>query len=273
TMPRGLAQSEARDPRNFSLAEWQQAKRQGKDPRAIKAVLQDAWAISDTKASFIHALEERGYWLAKGDRRSFVALDMHGEVYAVPTWIGVRTKAVRQRLENEDDLPDVATTKAKIAEEMQEAMRRHKGQLLSDLQPRNSQLHKQRRAMVHRHRATRRKLIETIERRKWEEARTRQSRFRSGLKGLWDWARGEAKRIQRRNEAEAKACALRDREELDALVFAQLAERRRLVDMRAELARDFTSRWRNIRDDIRAYDEMREHREIERKRRRTRRFG
>ncbi|MBB4305723.1 hypothetical protein GGD81_004805, partial [Rhodobium orientis] len=32
TMPRGLAQSEARDPRNFSLAEWQQAKRQGKDP-------------------------------------------------------------------------------------------------------------------------------------------------------------------------------------------------------------------------------------------------
>ena len=270
TMPRGLAQSDARDPRNFSLAEWQQAKRQGKDPRAIKAVLQDAWAISDTKASFIHALEERGYRLAKGDRRSFVALDMHGEVYAVPKWIGVRTKAVRQRLGNEDDLPDVATTKAKIAEEMQEAMRRHKGQLLSDLQPRNSQLHKQRRAMVHRHRATRHKLIETIEHRKWEEARTRQSRIRSGLKGLWDLACGETKRIQHRNEREAAACALRDREELDALIVAQLAGRRRLVDMRDELAREFASRRREIRDDIRAYGQLRDHPAFADRRRPTR---
>ncbi|MBK5950851.1 hypothetical protein CCR93_15430 [Rhodobium orientis] len=272
TMPRGLAQSEARDPRNFSLAEWQQAKRQGKDPRAIKAVLQDAWAISDTKASFIHALEERGYRLAKGDRSSFVALDMHGEVYALPKWIGVRTKIVRQRLGDEDDLPDVATTKATIAEEMQDALQRHKGQLLSDLQPRNSRLHKQRRAMVHRHRATRQKLIETIERRKWQEARIRQSRFRSGLKGLWDWARGEAKRIQQRNEAEAKACALRDRKELDALVFAQLAERRQLVDMRAALAREFASRRRNIHDDIRAYDAMHRSRGSESQHRKNRRL-
>ncbi|MBB4302111.1 hypothetical protein GGD81_001135 [Rhodobium orientis] len=57
--------------------------------------------------------------------------------------------------------------------------------------------------MVHRNRATRRRLIEAIDCRKWEEARPRQSRFRSGLKGLWDWARGETKRIQRRNETEA----------------------------------------------------------------------
>ncbi|MCW2308865.1 relaxase/mobilization nuclease domain-containing protein [Rhodobium gokarnense] len=270
TMPRGLVQSDAGDPRNFSLAEWQQAKRQGKDPRAIKAALQDAWAISDAKTSFIHALEERGYRLAKGDRRSFVALDMHGEVCALPKWIGVRTKAVRQRLSDEDDLPDVAATKAKIAEEMQEAMQRHKGQLLSDLQPYNSQLHKQRRAMVHRHRATRQKLIETIEHRKWQEARIRQSRFRSGLKGLWDWARGETKRIQHRNEREAAACALRDREELDASIFAQLAERRRLVDMRAELAREFASRRREIRDDIRAYGQLRDHPAFADRRRPTR---
>jgi len=271
TMPHGLAQSAARDPRNFSLAEWQQAKRQGKDPRTIKTTLQDAWAISDTKTSFIHALEERGYRLARGDRRSFVALNMNGEVYALPKWIGIRTKAVRQRLGDEDNLPDIATTKAKIAEEMQEAMQRHKGELLNDLRPRNSHLHKQRRAMIHRHRTTRRKLIETIERRKWEEARVRQSRFRSGLKHLWDWARGETKRIQHRNEAEAKACELRDRKELDALIFAQLAERRRLVDMRTELAREFTARRRDIRDDIRAYDEMRDHPEFADRRRSTRR--
>lgn len=30
-----------------------------------------------------------------------------------------------------------------------------------------------------------------------------------------------------------------------ALVFTQLAERRRLVDMRAEFAREFATRWRD----------------------------
>ena len=76
-MPRGLVQSGDADPRNFSLAQWQQAKRQHKDPRAIKTALQDAWAISDSKASFECALRDRGFWLARGDRRGFVAIDTH----------------------------------------------------------------------------------------------------------------------------------------------------------------------------------------------------
>ncbi len=36
TMPLGMINSEKRDPRNFTLTEWQQAKRTGIDPRAIK---------------------------------------------------------------------------------------------------------------------------------------------------------------------------------------------------------------------------------------------
>lgn len=59
-MPRGLANRSERDPRNFTLSEWQQAKRTGKDVREIKATIQDAWAISDSKSAFNHALEERG---------------------------------------------------------------------------------------------------------------------------------------------------------------------------------------------------------------------
>ena len=35
-MPRGLTQSEGSDPRNFTLEQWQQAKRQDKAPRTIK---------------------------------------------------------------------------------------------------------------------------------------------------------------------------------------------------------------------------------------------
>jgi len=38
-MPRGLMDSEARDPRNYDLAEHQQAKRMGLNARDLKAEL------------------------------------------------------------------------------------------------------------------------------------------------------------------------------------------------------------------------------------------
>ncbi len=60
-IPRGLVNSEERNPKNFTHAEWQQAKRIGKDPRAIRTDIQDAWAISDSKAAFRHAMAECGY--------------------------------------------------------------------------------------------------------------------------------------------------------------------------------------------------------------------
>ena len=79
-MPQGFVDPSLKDPRSFTLAEWQQAKRIGKDPRAIKTAFQDAWAISDSRAAFARALEERGYHLAQGNRRSYVAVDCDGEV-------------------------------------------------------------------------------------------------------------------------------------------------------------------------------------------------
>lgn len=68
-MPLGFMDSRKHDPRNFSLAEWQQAKRMGRDPKALKATVQECWAVSDNAAAFAKALEARGLYLAKGDRR------------------------------------------------------------------------------------------------------------------------------------------------------------------------------------------------------------
>lgn len=255
-MPRGLMKSAASDPSNFTLAEWQQARRNEKDPRAIKTAIQDAWAVSDTKATLILALEERGYRLARGDSRGFVALDRHGEVYSLPRWIGIKTKDVRARLGDEATLPGVAEVKGRIAEEMQPAVSRLKSELLGDLRRRNGDLREQKRGMVVRHREARHALSEKIERRRWEEARTRQARFRTGLRGVWDWMRGETQRIRERNEAEAKMAAQRDREELDALIFAQLEERRRMIDLRGEIAREFALQNRDIRDELRAYGHL-----------------
>jgi hypothetical protein len=82
-MPRGLQDRSLRDPLTFSREEWQQAKRAGLDPRELKAVLQQCWSASDSRAAFEQALKERGFWLAQGDRRGFVAVDYRGAVYSL----------------------------------------------------------------------------------------------------------------------------------------------------------------------------------------------
>lgn len=117
-LPEGFKDKQNRNPTNFTLAEWQQAKRQGKDARAIKRVFQEAWSISDTKAAFAHALEEKGYVLARGDRGRFVAVDAHGEVYAVPKWTGLKAKQVREKLGDAKQLQSVDEAKDQIARKM-----------------------------------------------------------------------------------------------------------------------------------------------------------
>lgn len=155
TMPRGLMVSEDRDPRSFTLAEWQQAKRIGKDPRGIKATFQDCWAVSDTGAAFAQALKERGYILAKGDRRGFVAVDYRGEVYAVAKWTGVKTKAMRARLKDEQSLPSVKDARSQIAEDMTRRLRDLEKQQHSAIQARLAELDAKRQSMtLQTHRGT-----------------------------------------------------------------------------------------------------------------------
>ena len=63
-MPSGFLDSKNRDPRNFTLDEWQQAKRAGLDARGAQGIAQECWAASDNSKTFAHALEERGLiWL------------------------------------------------------------------------------------------------------------------------------------------------------------------------------------------------------------------
>nr|WP_281248869.1 relaxase/mobilization nuclease domain-containing protein [Roseovarius marisflavi] len=117
-MPRGLQDRRLRDPLNFSREEWQQAKRAGIDPREIKAAFQDAWKHSDNRTSFKHALKERGFWLAKGDRRDFVAIDYRGEVYSLSRYAGVKTKELAARLGDHEKLLSVVQVKEAIAQSM-----------------------------------------------------------------------------------------------------------------------------------------------------------
>jgi hypothetical protein len=83
TMPDGLIDRTLRNPLNFDRKEWFQAKRIKQDPRDVKGLFQQCWSASDSGKAFKQAMEERGYFLARGDRRAVVALDVHGEIYAV----------------------------------------------------------------------------------------------------------------------------------------------------------------------------------------------
>jgi hypothetical protein len=176
TMPRGLVDSKERDPRNFTLAEWQQAKRVGKDPRAIKTAIQDAWAISDSKAAFVHALEERGYTLARGDRRGYVAVDIHGEVYAIARQIkGIKTKQVRERLGDEKALPSVEQAQHNIANDMLPVLRRFKEELRTEVKSQTEDAKHALAEMVAKQRAERQAFVQKLAVRAQQEAVARQA--------------------------------------------------------------------------------------------------
>ncbi|MFP7673719.1 relaxase/mobilization nuclease domain-containing protein [Marivita sp. S0852] len=227
-LPEGYRDKRNRDPRNFTLAEWQQAKRQGKDARDIKRTFQEAWAVSDTKEAFANALEEKGYVLARGDRRGFVAVDVHGEVFAVPKWAGLKTKQVRDKLGDPKDLRSVDKAKVHIAQTMQPVLSRWQEELDARKQKLKEQQDQARAELVKRQRAERERLKSKQNERRIFEAEQRQARFRSGLQGLWDRVRGEHGRIRKENELEAWQAHVRDQKQMDNLVFRDLEDRRAL---------------------------------------------
>ncbi|MEQ9489541.1 MAG: relaxase [Alphaproteobacteria bacterium] len=242
TMPRGLMDRSQCDPKNFTLEEWQQAKRVGRDTRDIKTAIQDAWAMSDSKAALTHALEERGFQLAKGDRRGFVAIDYTGEPYSLPRWADVKTKDVRQRIGDGSDLASVDEAKTQLATGMLAKMQGFQRDLNERAKREREAFQEKRQVLVEVQRSERAQFAARQQNRQNIENQERQDRFRRGLKGLWDRMRGEHRRIMEENLREAKQAALRDQSEKDALVFDQLSARRDLVKEtkkeRAQLKRD-----------------------------------
>ena len=258
-MPRGLTDKSLADPKNYTLADYQQAQRIGKDVKAINRAFEDAWAISDSKSAFINALEERGYKLARGDRRGFVAVDWRGEVFSISRKVGVKPKELHERLGDENELRSVDEVREQIAHEMTPAIARHQQELDRQAGAKDSEFKQRRRELVNRQRRQRKAQAEKIKQRRLEEAKARQARFRRGLKGLWDRMRGEHRRIRLLNEQEVKDASIRDRAEKDELIFSQLSERRQLDVFRLHVREEFQRERDRLRLDADCYRQM--HRE------------
>lgn len=257
-MPRGLMDSNERDPFNFTLAQWQQAKRAGKDPKEIKAAFQDCWAVSDGQASFASALKERGYILARGDRRGFVALDHFGEVYAVSKWAGVKAKETRAKLTAPETLPSVQEAKQDIAQKMSSHLETLKQNQDAIVQSRLAALKEEKEKLVARQRKERAALEMKQKAAQAQETKLRQKRLNKGLRGLFDRMTGKRKQTIQKNEFEAFLALKRDQKQKDALILSHL-EKRRAQDNRVKRLDSFKHQSSlRLDKDIKQYQDMRD---------------
>ncbi|MBN8913094.1 MAG: relaxase/mobilization nuclease domain-containing protein, partial [Rhizobiales bacterium] len=112
-LPEGMAR-DLRDQnsqrQDLTLAEKRQAESSGITPEQRRADITQAYRASDTGNAFRAALAQKGYILARGDRRGFVVVDRHGDVHSLARQIeGVRTRALAAKLAHltPEQLPDV----------------------------------------------------------------------------------------------------------------------------------------------------------------------
>lgn len=255
-MPQGLLDGNNRDPLNYSLREWQQAKRQGEDPKALQSMFQNCWAASDNRPSFEHALQRFGLYLAKGDRRGYVAIDYRGEVYSLSRWLKVKTKALQERLGPAEVLPGTLEIKARIAERMtgrlktyiQETQARLKQQVLPFIQ--------KKRSLQHQHQNERSQLQQKQEKRWQQESIDRSQRLPKGFKGIWFRIIGKYSKIREQNERETEICLIRDRREMQSLIDQQLTHRQRLQQQIQPIIESHKQKVQGLRKEIARYIEM-----------------
>lgn len=132
-LPDGMKKNGKRDRFNDrakqeNLAERQQKERNGISKAQRMADIATCWKETGNGAAFVQALESKGYFLAHGDRRAFVVVDLHGEVHSLSRQLSgiAKSKELTDRLAGYplDKLPDVEAAQAWAKKQrQQEALR------------------------------------------------------------------------------------------------------------------------------------------------------
>ncbi len=229
TMPRGFVNSKETNPRNYSLAEWQQAKRAKKHPAQLKGMFQDCWAISDSQTSFAHALKEHGYILARGDRRGVVAVDHKGEAFSVRQYVGISPKQVRERITDMDSLPDVANAHHAAAKIVTDRLQELQAAQSRTATAKLRRLADERRRKQITQREYVRRMRDDQKARLHKEEQQRQARIKKGWRGLIERITGRRRKIEAENRAAAEAAWQRDSGERAALEVLQRSARQDLL--------------------------------------------
>ena len=210
-MPEGYQDADKRDPYRYSREEAGQAKRARRDTVSLKKMFAECWAGSDTGEALAAALKDNGFVLARGDRRGFVAVDADGKVWSLSRWCGVKTRELRQRLGDLDDLPDVDKAR-QLASEMDAPQR---------IQP-DPQREARLKELVAEQRKERADLIEVQKQRMADELRARPK----GLRKAFLWVTGQHEAFIARCEEEARLSKARDAAERQTMIDRHIAARR-----------------------------------------------
>ncbi|MCY7297393.1 relaxase/mobilization nuclease domain-containing protein [Alteromonas sp. a30] len=229
-LPKGFKTGYQADPRNFTLAEWQQAKRLGLHPKQIKGAIKKSWEQSDNRASFKAALGEAGCFLARGDRRNgFVAVSWQGEIYPLNKRnLGATAKDIRAKLGEPATAQSITEIKAIVARERYGIHKRLRREQALKHKLERQPLTEQKRQMIAQQRQERSDLATGQQTRSAQENQKRLKRLRKGLGGLFDFVTGRSRKQKQKNEAEARACIARDLKEKEALIQQHIHDRQAL---------------------------------------------
>ena len=115
---------QARPERTPSHKEMQQASRTGISPKEAREQMTALWRSTDNGHAFQAALEEKGWLLARGDRRDFVAVDPKGGTHSLARRIeGATAKDVGARLADLDPRGLRSVAEAKEAQQQRQPAR------------------------------------------------------------------------------------------------------------------------------------------------------
>lgn len=235
-LPKGHVDRALSDPLNYSLEEHQVAKRAKRDPKELKQLLKECWTQSDSKASFIAALEESDFRLCRGDRRAFVALDREGNIYSLSRWLGVKTKELSLRLGDPDELPSIENTLQEFersAGSSDDVSTSAETDLrVARLDARIAALIDKKSELINTHRLERRNLRQAHDDQKFNLVREFK-RTQSSLRHFWSWVVGKRTAIVA--ERQAVLDTFSEKQELEALA---LSNRQRIAirNLRGQIA-------------------------------------
>ncbi len=127
TLPPGMRNDRGKDrfpdhSKTENLAEKQQEERSGTSKKQRMDQITQAWRESADARSFIKALDASGYYLARGDQRSYVVVDLYGEIHSLSRQLtGVKSKDLKARLADHpvDKLLTVAAAQERAREQRQ----------------------------------------------------------------------------------------------------------------------------------------------------------
>jgi len=227
-LPQGHREQGKASPLNFELGEWQQAKRLGLDPKEVKQLFQDAWRRSGDLATVRMELADKGFLLANGDRRRFIALDAFGNAFSVSRMLGVSTKVLEGHFGASAQLPGVqkvlTDTKLRNGPNVQATLRQFQRQHRRELTP----LRWERRRIVRAQRAERVQMGGAHKRSVTAGNRQRVLRVKDWQQGALQHLTGELPFIRKQNANESWDEYQRFRRKMEQVYERQLEELRML---------------------------------------------